>query len=377
MNVLLLNLDEALHMGRRMTRLARVWMDEGLVRPRLACPRRGALAALADEQGVPLLPLRGTHPFNPLVFYPLLKAARSCDVLLSWGIDAGLCAWLTRRCKGLAHVIAHWDDSVELTRRQKIWYAQAGAVVCPTQELAEQLAGVVPGLCARTVDLPLDPAAYAPRRDRQDGRFVFMALGDLVEERGHQVLLEAMGLLQDMDGLPPWEVRIVGSGPCFEALLDKARSLEVDHRLSLLGSQDRHVMLPQADALVAPDVKSEAAALTIKEAWATGLPVIASSVGAHAELLRNKDNALLTPAGNPVTLAAAMMRCMQDEALRTMLVQHGAASLPHYTEDRLARQMADICTEAHATAVAAAAAAAAPSPSPPPASESSDATEGR
>ena len=367
MDVLLLDMGDAPRAGHeRMVKLACAWMDAGLARPLVACPVACELADLAREHGLPLVGLRGTSLFNPLVRFALARAGRGCDVALSQGRAVVWGDWLARRTK-LAHVAAHWENAVP--RAQRAW-VRASTVVCPTAEMAGQLQGLLPGQRVRVAELALDPASCAPRRDRHDGRFVFLCLGELVEARGHDVLVEAMGLLQDMDGLPPWEVRMVGAGPCFQALLDKARHLTVDCRLALLGAQDRHLMLPMADALVAPDVQSDATALTVKEAWATGLPVVASSVPAHAELLRNKDNALLTPAGNPVTLAAAMMRCMQDAELRRQLVEHGSDSLVHYTWAGMADRMADICAEALSPA---ASATSAPDPDAPGVSDAPDA----
>ena len=62
-------------------------------------------------------------------------------------------------------------------------------------------------------------------------------------------------------------------------------------------------MMRDAAFLVFPSEWFETFGLTIIEAYSTGLPVIASAVGAAAELVRDGSTGLLYEAGNAAALA--------------------------------------------------------------------------
>ena len=210
-------------------------------------------------------------------------------------------------------------------------------MTCPTPEMLEQLtsAGLPPDKI-HLLPFGLDATRFPPHRPREDGRFVFLVLAPLRPESGLSVLIEAMSLIREMEDLPPWEVRIAGSGPHFRTLLDQAVQFKVESRLAILGDQDPAVLLPDCDALVAPSLESDAEALAVKQAWASRAPVICSSVRSNADLVRDKQDALLTPVGNPVALAAAMVRCILEPPLRERLAEGGSRRFPDFSANAVA-----------------------------------------
>lgn len=343
MHVLLLDLDAGLHTGQRqVAKLAAHFVNMPEIVPLVACPGGSALARYIEEQGLPLCALRGTNMFNPLTLYALERAVRRGFLVHAHGeVAARVGAWLKRWHKDRMRLVISRRIAGPLDSSTRV-YAKADAIICPTAESARRVIEALPAQHVHTVPLGIDAQKFTPRRDRHDQRFVFMSVGELVAGQGHAVLVEAMSVLQEMEGLPRWEVRIVGAGPQFGAVLELARSLGVDAHLSLLGEQDEHVLLAAGDIMVVPTVGSEAMDMSIKAAWAAGLPVIASSVPAHAEMVRNKNNGLLTRAGNPVALAAAMLRCMQEPDLRARLTKNGAASLEQFTMEKIAEKTREV-----------------------------------
>ena len=60
---------------------------------------------------------------------------------------------------------------------------------------------------------------------------------------------------------------------------------------------------------------------TVVESLAVGCPVIATAVGGVPEVVRDGENGLLVPSGDPVALADAIGRFFGDDALRTKLLR--------------------------------------------------------
>ena len=121
-------------------------------------------------------------------------------------------------------------------------------------------------------------------------------VGRLSVEKGIKTLAQAMAL-PDLPNL-----RVAGEGPEMPLLENVAG-------ITLLGSLEaeavRHEMC-SAIALVLPSIWYENFPRTLVEAFACGLPVIASRIGALAELVRDGETGLLFEPGNPQDLAAKL-----------------------------------------------------------------------
>lgn len=137
------------------------------------------------------------------------------------------------------------------------------------------------------VDVP--PPGDAPRRGA-------LFVGRLSEEKGTGVLVGAL------ERAPHVELDVVGSGPAEAALaaLPRAR---------MHGWLPQGAVLEQMQAaacLVLPSVWFECFPRTLVEAYACGLPVVASRVGALAELVEHGRTGLLFEPGSPGELARAL-----------------------------------------------------------------------
>jgi glycosyltransferase involved in cell wall biosynthesis len=126
------------------------------------------------------------------------------------------------------------------------------------------------------------------------GRYALF-MGRLSPEKGVQTLLRAWR----QHGRMP--LKIAGDGP-LQNLADSSRP-----GVEWLGRQPREevvALMKQALVLVFPSEFYEGFPMTIAEAFATGLPVIASHLGAMAEIVQHRRTGLLFTPGDANDLAA-------------------------------------------------------------------------
>lgn len=116
------------------------------------------------------------------------------------------------------------------------------------------------------------------------------------------------------DRMPGFTLDIVGDGPMGDIVRQLSVDLGLDDVVNFHGMQDDvGSFLAQADLFVLSSL-SEGIAITLLEAMAAALPVVATDVGGNREVVRPGETGLLVPVGNPATLADAMVKLLGNPA---------------------------------------------------------------
>ena len=161
------------------------------------------------------------------------------------------------------------------------------------------------------------------------GRYAVF-VGRLSPEKGIETLLETW---QQHD--LPVSLRIVGDGPLSDRVASMAHREPSIEWLGRRPASEVLDIIGEAEMLIMPSRWFETFGRTIVEAFAKGTPVIASNLGAMAELIDHNRNGLLVSPGQPDELARAVRSMASDDLLRARLRRAArAAFLEHYTEDR-------------------------------------------
>jgi glycosyltransferase involved in cell wall biosynthesis len=145
----------------------------------------------------------------------------------------------------------------------------------------------------------------------------------LEAEKGHRFLLEAMPAI--LRAAPDARLVVVGEGSETDALRAQAASLgsAVADRIVFTGRRE-DVSAITADLTVAvlPSLR-EAQGISILEAMARRVPVVASAVGGIPEVITSGVDGILVPPGDPSALAAAVVRLLGDAELRERIGEAG------------------------------------------------------
>ena len=215
----------------------------------------------------------------------------------------------------------HHDASAERSERD-VLRAAAGVIVTSEWTRGQVLTRYqLPARRVRVARPGADRVAAPPRP--VPGRLI--CVGVLSRHKGQDLLVEALADLGDRD----WHCVLAGSldrDPDFVAHLQtRIRRLGYDHRFEFSGVLTGAALsraYTTADLLVAPS-RMETYGMTVTEALAHGLPVVAADVGGLPEALGGTADGTgpgqLTAPGDAAALAAALGDWLGDERHRHRL----------------------------------------------------------
>lgn len=141
---------------------------------------------------------------------------------------------------------------------------------------------------------------------------------------------------------------IVGEGPAeyVEKLQSLARSLEISELLRFVGPKDREALMKlyqEYDILLFPSVCSEAFGMTVIEAMARGVPVIASERGGPTEIITHMEDGLLVEPENPSAFAQGVRLLCNRPGLRKRMGEKAIAKVrSKFTLERNVAQVEEL-----------------------------------
>ncbi|MCP4649525.1 MAG: glycosyltransferase family 4 protein [PVC group bacterium] len=146
--------------------------------------------------------------------------------------------------------------------------------------------------------------------------------------KGHTCLIEAMA--QVIKEFPEAKLYVFGEGHMKYKLIEQAEKMGMSERMLFLPSvSNTQEVLQEIDIFVMPSLQ-EGLGLSILEAQACGLPVIASNVGGIPTVVKNELNGLLVPPQEPNALAGAIMKVMDNKELAVKLGRHARANVEEH-----------------------------------------------
>jgi len=170
--------------------------------------------------------------------------------------------------------------------------------------------------------------------------FVITTICRLYRPRDFQTLLHAFRYVQD--ALPHAHLLIVGDGPFRAQIEQLVESLALGSHVYLLGMRrDVPRILRATDVFVLSSQGWEGLPLTVLEAMASSLPVVASDVGGTQEAVIDGQTGYLFPPGNVAALARHLQTLANDPALAQQMGQRGLARVNEFfTAQHMARETA-------------------------------------
>ncbi len=221
------------------------------------------------------------------------------------------------------------------------WFARSQAQLLSSEEAASKL---------HIVHCGVDPSHYGSpstgddsdrSSDDQPLRLAFVARLDHV--KGLTILIDALAATRAAGH----DVRltVAGDGPKrshFERHAKRAGVAEAVTFTGYLGQDGVAEVLAAADAFVLPSF-AEGVPVSLMEACASGLPVVATQVGGVSELVVDGETGFIVPPGDVVALADRIVELSSDPSLRERLGTAGRQRvIDHFDSTVEARRLASL-----------------------------------
>jgi glycosyltransferase involved in cell wall biosynthesis len=168
----------------------------------------------------------------------------------------------------------------------------------------------VPPQKLRLIRNGIDLTDFTPPRRPADSvkRAIHVARLNVIKDQG--TLLHAVRLV--VDKVPDFRLDIAGEGEERQALECLRDKLDLAEHVRFLGERsDVSSLLAQSGLFLLSSI-GEGLSLTLLEAMASGLPVVATHVGGNPEVVVDGHTGLLVPARSPVELAGAILSLISE-----------------------------------------------------------------
>ena len=165
----------------------------------------------------------------------------------------------------------------------------------------------------------------------------------LAEVKDHGSFIDAAEIV--LKGCPGVKFLIVGDGPMREQLQSRIREKALGEKILLPGYvSDLKPIWSVLDLFVLTSL-SEGFPVSILEAFAAGLPVIATRVGGIPEILKEGENGFLVEPGQPGQIAEKILLLLKNEFLINK-IREGAEQTAHsFQIEKMAGQTIDYYRE--------------------------------
>ena len=309
----------------------------------LATHGSGPLSDAARASGVPVVQLvhvrRALHPFHDVLgVFELLRLCRRLrpDIVHTHSAKAGVLGRLAATLAGVpirVYTVHGWSFEAYggLSGRLYLWIERAmqrftSSFIC-VDAAARQL-GVAAGAChparSTVIHNGVDVSSFAQGGSR-NGVPRVISVGRFAFPKDFTTLVGALARIR-----ADHRAALVGAGPMLPEVADILGRLNLSSRVALLGTRrDVPDLLASSDVFVLSS-RSEGFPVSILEAMAAGLPVVAANVGGVAEAVVDGETGLLVPAGDAAALAEALERLLRDVELRRQLGARGRQRARRY-----------------------------------------------
>ncbi len=178
------------------------------------------------------------------------------------------------------------------------------------------------------IHIGVDISDEAPEAPSGRG-FRIGVVADLVEVKGHRYMLDAISMMRDRGS--SIHLELAGDGPLRAGLERQVTEAGLEAQVAFLGTLSHASILESLqrrrwDVVVLPSIRTDAAEegipVSLMEAMAAGIPVIATRTGAISELVGESEG-ILVDGSDAAALADALERLEGDKALRASLGKAG------------------------------------------------------
>ena len=185
------------------------------------------------------------------------------------------------------------------------------------------------------IENPVEAAFFDLQPQPEPGRVLFV--GAVIERKGVDILVRALSRVKE--AMPHVHLRVAGElreQEYAQSVIALAEKIGIAQHIDFLGLLGRQQILDEyarCSLLVLPSLQ-ETAPISIEQAMAAGVPVVATPAGGVPALVADGQTGLLVAMGDERSLASAIIRLLGDGELSA---QHGTPRPPRGRQTLQAR----------------------------------------
>jgi glycosyltransferase involved in cell wall biosynthesis len=335
------------------------WLNANGHRAWLICDPTSEVLTKARELGTPVIPMSLKHRINPLVSLRIWLFCRRnrVDLIKSYSskdhwlcLPLFLCGWPVTRARCIT-------DPLGQKNRAFIYRHGCAKIVADAQvikkEFIEQY-GIAPEKI-EVIGSAVDLEKFSPKRDPMKFRRevglsgetpIIANIGMIRPDKGQFNLVEAARIVRHQR--PDAYFVFVG-----EATGGRSREKWVRKAIDRAGLNGNVLMmgyrwdipdiLAAANMVVIASRHTEASYIVLREAFASGRPVVATRVGDVPEIIVHGENGLIVQPNDSNALATAILLFLSDENLAARCADKGLRyAREHFCFDRMMRAKLDV-----------------------------------
>ena len=307
-----------------------------------------------------VIPCTGRIDLRAISRIRALTAETGAEVVHCHGYKADIYAYLALRNHGvpLISTCHNWLDTDKavyiygVLDRLVLRKFTRVVSVCDVVRQRLQTSGVaIPRIKFIRNGIATEPFASGQKTSNTENNHqpVVGLVGRLSWEKGIDIFLEAAARV--ITELPHAKFTVVGEGPDREQLEKQIHTLGIECAVSLVGRrEDMPAVYSSFDIMVSPS-RMEGLPMAILEGMASGLPLIATSVGEVPNVVRDGETGILLPPGDARALASAIIDLWRAPEKRRCLGSAAREMVQsEYSAERMVNEYLSVYRDALAAA---------------------------
>lgn len=291
------------------------------------------------------------NPFGPMIVHTHGPRA---GLLGRESIKAGMISVYTEHIWGPGYHLENRFNEILQKRMLKRLNLKTHLVIAVSNAVKKYLIDEKLALEERVIVIPngititsnLKPPRFAKApRDRQTSKIrsrnynnqIIGTVGSLKKIKGQIFLIQAMP--EVIKKFPHLMLEIVGEGEERENLQSQISNLKIERHVTLLGKKN-HIeeIISRWSVFVLPSI-AETFGISILEANAAGVPVVASGVGGVADIIKDQKTGILIEPEKPHQIAKAIIKLLEHPAYAAKLARGGREKVREFEWKKVIGQL--------------------------------------
>ena len=247
--------------------------------------------------------------------------------------------------KTIVHFHSFSPDTTIKSNRAYLYsylFGKADIVIALSPYWKNEIAVTFPNIPEDKIRVLYNPCTCEQYPDNYQKKKIILFAGAIIARKGYEDLIRAFSIVVKKH--PDWDLMIAGDGE-----LNKAKTivneLGIINHVKFVGwirGKEKDRVFKEASVFCLPSY-AEGFPMAVLDAWAYGLPVIATPVGGLPDIAVDKKNVLLFPAGDAKALSNILEQIISDDKLRDEVSSEGLKlSRSIFDKQTIASQLGNI-----------------------------------